>query len=108
MVIYIVEEVLDEKMNLLGHTYTLVKWKNFSDGYNSWILKEELGEVDNEACEEPQLEDGEELSNFISDSDVLAQVLSRRQMVAYNYQDIIIENYFYQSLEISSKNYLLV
>jgi len=55
-----------------------------------------------------EAEDDDEPSNFISDSDVLSNVLSRRSMTAYNFQDVIIENYFFQSLDIQAHNYLLV
>jgi len=107
MVIYIVEEILDEKRNLLGHDYILVKWKNFPSAYNSWIQKEEMAEIENDENDVPQLEEDEQPSNFISDSDVSANVLSRRSMVAY-YKDIIIENYLFQALDLESSNYLLV
>jgi len=107
MISYEIEEVLEEKTNILDHKYVLVKWKGFPSSYNSWIQKQEVGEV-SVADEKNDQDDDDESSNFISDSDLLSNVLSRRSMIAYNYPDVIIENYFFQSLDIQSNNYLLV
>jgi len=106
MVLYEIEEILKEQTNKLGHKYILVKWKNFPPSYNSWIQKQEVGEVSASVAVEETEDD--EPSNFISDSDVLSNVLSRRSMTAYNFQDVIIENYFFPSLDIQARNYLLV
>jgi len=57
-----------------------------------------VGEIDNDERDAPQLEEGEELSNYISDSDVLANVLSRRSMVAYNYPTVVIVKYFFSKI----------
>jgi len=80
MVLYVIEKILEEKVNLLGHRYVLVKWKNFPSSYNSWIQHQEVGEVAESAPVEEAEDD--EPSNFVSDSDVLSNVLSRRSMVA--------------------------
>jgi len=72
MVIYEIEEVPEEKVNMLGHTYILVDWRGFPSSSNFWIHKQELREV---AVTTPveKVED-EEPSNFIGSSHVLSNV----------------------------------
>jgi len=48
------------------------------------------------------------LTNHVSDSDVLAEILIRRSQCAYNYSPVIIENYYFQPLQLDVTNYLLV
>ena len=111
MPVYIVERVLAEQTNLLGHIYVLVKWVDYPDSYNSWIQKNEMVGVE-EGAGTGALKPGSgrvrQVDNFVSDSDVLAKLQGYRKMTAYNYANVIIDSYFYQALDIGESNYLLI
>jgi len=132
MSVYIIEKVQDERKNLLGESYILVKWQNYSPYYNTWVPRTELRpvEIDDDSaslCDSPGTPDintpntspdasasvdlfpsvpgvcvldakskggyrQTRITNHISDSDVLAEILIRRSQSAYNYSPVVIEN----------------
>ena len=58
MSVYIIEKVQDERKNLLGESYILVKWQNYSPYYNTWVPRTELRpvEIDDDSaslCDSP-------------------------------------------------------
>jgi len=103
---YTVEKILGEDVNLLGDRYVRVKWAGYPDSYNSWILKSDI--VDGETDESAQQSCSVERGNFISASDAVANVLAYRSLVAYSYPDVVIDSYYYQRLDIKTKNYVLI
>jgi len=103
---YVVEKVLGEDVNLLGDCYVRVKWEGYPESYNSWILKSSIMEGDQDQGEEEECL--VERGNFISASDAVANVPAYRSLVAYDYPDVLIDSYYYQRLEVKTKNFLLI
>jgi len=105
---YVVEKVLGEDVNLLGDCYVRVKWEGYPESYNSWILKSSIMEGQGDQEEGDSSECLVERGNFISASDAVANVLAYRSLVAYNYPDVLIDSYYYQKLEVKTRNYILI
>jgi len=106
---YCVEQILEERENLLGHVYVLVKWVSYPDTYNSLILKKEINRIDGEAVDVgSSVGRVEQIDNFVSDSDVLAKLRAYRKLAAHNYADVVVDSSFYQPLNLNESNYLLI
>jgi len=107
---YVIERIIEERVNMMGDLYARVKWQGYPDSYNSWILKSTL--IDNsqeiEETDSQTDEDTIDRTNFISASDAVANILSYRSVSAYSYPDVVIDNYYFQKLDIKNQNYLLV
>jgi len=107
---YVIENIIEERVNLMGDVYVRVEWDGYPDIYNSWILKSSLigsSEIEEEENSQPE-STSIDRTNFISDSDVVANVLSYRGVSAYSYADVVIDSYYYQKLEIKTQDYLLI
>jgi len=84
-----------------------VKWEGYPDSYNSWILKSRLMEGSN-VEDDSQPECPADKGNFISASDAVANVLAYRSLAAYSFPGVVIDSYYFQKLEVRTKNYLLI
>lgn len=97
-----IDKVIRTEVNKKNQTISYVQWKGYSPNYNCWTLIDDGISPEIEDDEVPQ----DEL-NFVSMDTILAGIRSRTSCPTYNYQPIIIENYYYQFLE-RAKDYLLI